>query len=86
MNFPSTGTPEFWACYHRLPEDVRKLARKNYRLWSEQPFHPSLNFKKVSGENWSVRVGIRYRAMGKFVEGGFLWEWMGAHADYDRLA
>lgn len=86
MTFPSAGNPEFWACYYKLPEDVRRLARKTYRLWDAERFHPSLHFKKVRGENWSVRVGIHYRAMGKFVDGSFLWEWIGPHGEYDRLA
>jgi len=49
------------------------------------PFHPSLHFKKVTGDNWSIRLGLRYRALGKFTNDGmFLWEWIGSHADYDR--
>jgi hypothetical protein len=32
-----------------------------------------------------VRVGIHYRAVGQFVEGGFLWEWIGTHAEYDQM-
>jgi len=35
--------------YRDLPPDVRKLARKNYQLWREEPFYPSLNFKKIGG-------------------------------------
>jgi len=86
VNFPSTGSPEFWDAYYKLPKAVRTLARKNYRLWRADPFHPSLNFKKVGGENWSLRVGDHYRVIGKFVEGGFLWEWIGTHGECDRLA
>jgi hypothetical protein len=85
VTFPSAGSPEFWEAYYRLPEAVRALARKNYRLWQGDPFHPSLNFKKVSGENWSVRIGAHYRATGKFVEHAFLWEWIGTHEEYNRL-
>jgi hypothetical protein len=33
-----------------------------------------------------VRVGIHYRAVGHFVKDGFLWEWIGTHGEYDRLA
>lgn len=86
MSFPSTGSPEFWEAYYNLPKPVRAVARKNYHLWQAEPFHPSLNFKKIGGENWSARVGKHHRAMGKFVEGGFLWNWIGTHAEYDRLA
>ena len=32
------------------------------------------------------RVGIHYRAIGHFVKDGFLWEWIGTHGEYDRLA
>jgi hypothetical protein len=43
-----------------------------------------LQFKKV-GRYWSVRVGLRYRALAIEVDGGYLWFWIGSHADYDRL-
>jgi len=59
--------PRFWVHYWHLPENVRKLADKNYRLLKLDPAHPSLHFKKV-GKNktlWSVRVGRNYRALGK---------------------
>ena len=32
-----------------------KLARKNYRLWVQEPRHPSLHFKQI-GNYCSVRV------------------------------
>lgn len=57
MKLRAAGSAEFWRDYYRLPASVRLVARKNYHLWSEDPFHPSLHFKKVSAENWSVRVG-----------------------------
>ena len=85
MTFPSRVTPEFWNLYRQLPPDVRKLARKNYQLWREEPFYPSLNFKKIGGGKWSVRVGIHYRAVGKFEGSGFVWDWIGTHGEYDRL-
>jgi hypothetical protein len=46
--------------------------------------HPSLQFKKV-GKVWSARVGSHYRAVATPVDGGFLWVWIGTHADYDKL-
>ena len=52
----------FWQSYNRLPEQVRVLADKNYALLKSDPHHPSLQFKKV-GRFWSVRVGLRYRAL-----------------------
>ncbi len=57
MNIPSSGTPEFWQIYHRLPAKAKELARKNYLLWSANAFHPSLRFKPIGQSNWSARVG-----------------------------
>ena len=68
-----------------LPPEVQRLAYNNFMLWKADPWHPSLHFKKVRGEQWSARVGAHYRAMGYFAEDGFVWDWIGTHAEYDRL-
>jgi hypothetical protein len=78
------ASPAFWDAYSKLPAVVRELADKNYALLKENPQHPSLHFKKA-GRFWSVRVGLRYRALATEVEGGLLWFWVGSHADYDAL-
>ena len=75
---------KFWALYEALPAEVRTTADKNYALLKDNPQHPSLHLKKV-GPLWSARVGDQYRALGKDVEGGVLWIWIGTHADYDKL-
>lgn len=74
----------FWDAYDRLPEQVRALADKNYALLKENPQHPSLQFKRV-GRFWSVRVGLRYRALAVETDGDLVWFWIGSHADYDVL-
>ena len=78
------ATPEFFECYHALPEAIRDLADKNFSLLRENPSHPSLHFKKV-GRFWSARVGMHYRALA--VESGedLVWFWIGTHTQYDRL-
>jgi hypothetical protein len=78
------ASPAFWDLYERLPEAVRDMADKNYALLKRDPQHPSLRLKKV-GRLWSVRIGLRYRAVATEVEGGLLWFWIGSHADYDAL-
>jgi hypothetical protein len=75
---------DFWLAYGRLPESVRATADKNFALLKATPRHPSLQFKKV-GRFWSVRAGLRYRALATEVEGGLLWFWIGSHADYDKI-
>ena len=76
--------PSFWNCYRRLPKHIRQLADKNFELLKENPRHASLHLKKVN-EYWSVRIGIKYRALGVEVEGGVVWFWIGTHAEYDKL-
>jgi len=76
--------PRFWACYRHLPEEIQRLADRDFKALCESPRHPSLRFKKI-GELWSARVGLHYRALA--VEDGedFLWVWIGPHAEYDQL-
>jgi hypothetical protein len=59
-------------------------ANKNFRLLKHNPSHSSLRFKKI-GAYWSVRIGLEHRALATEVEEGFLWFWIGSHADYDKL-
>jgi hypothetical protein len=77
-------TPRFWECYNALPEEVRRLADKNYDLLVENVEHPSLELKQI-GRLWSVRVGLHYRALGLPEGEGIVWFWIGVHAEYDRL-
>jgi hypothetical protein len=78
------ASPKFWTAYEALPVAVRKLADANYELLKRDPHHPSLQFKKV-GRYWSVRVGSRHRALAVEIDEGYVWFWIGSHADYDRL-
>ena len=74
----------FWEAYEKLPEQVRDLADRNFALLKENPRHPSLQFKRV-GRFWSVRVGLRYRALATETDGDLIWFWIGSHADYDAM-
>lgn len=75
--------PSFWELYVQLPAPIQELADKNYELLKKNPRHPSLQLKKV-GKYWSVRVGLKYRAVAVEIEEGLLWFWIGTHAEYDR--
>jgi hypothetical protein len=70
-----------------LPEPVQRLAAKNYRLWRNNPAHPTLDFKQLygSGERFSVRVGNHYRALGQRVADGVEWVSIGTHEEYNKL-
>ena len=75
---------KFWECYEKLPAEVQALADKNFELMKAEPSHPSLRLKSV-GEYRSVRVGLRYRALGIETAGDIVWFWIGTHAAYDKI-
>ena len=83
----SQVTARFWENYHSLPISVQRLADEKYRLWLTQPQHSSLSFKRLKGlENlYSVRIGLRYRALAYRDDKIYTWVWIGSHADYDKL-
>ncbi|MEK6409167.1 MAG: hypothetical protein AABN34_19760 [Acidobacteriota bacterium] len=83
----SATLPSFWTAYRSLDERVRQTARKAYRLWAENPFHPSLHFKCVNREEsiWSVRITRGYRAVGILEGDTVTWFWIGGHDDYERF-
>jgi plasmid maintenance system killer protein len=64
----SVTLPSFWEAYQSLNLEIKRGARKAYRLWKENPFHPSLHFKCINDEEkiWSVRINRGYRAIGIF--------------------
>ena len=78
------ATGRFWEAYERLPQPVRELADRNYDLLKRDPHHTSLHLKKV-GRFWSVRVGLRYRALAVEQHSALVWFWIGSHADYEKL-
>jgi len=78
------ASPEFWGLYKTLPQSVQDLADRNFALLKNDTRHPSLHLKKV-GRYWSVRIGIRYRAVAVEVADGLLWFWIGSHEDYNKL-
>jgi len=81
MHYPAAA---FWLRYHTLPADVQQSADRAFELLKQDPYHPSLHFKKVS-KYWSARVGVHYRALAVRDGENFIWFWIGSHADYDKL-
>ena len=77
--------PRFKRLYAALPAHVRNLADKSFVLLKQDAKHPSLHFKRIKADLWSVRVGRSYRALAIEGRDGFQWFWIGSHADYDRL-
>ena len=83
----SRTTRQFRDLLDALPDHVRRRADHAYRLFTDNPTHPSLRFKRVREDRplYSVRVGRHHRALGYLRDDGMLWIWIGPHADYDQL-
>ncbi|MGK7878089.1 MAG: hypothetical protein AB4426_33715 [Xenococcaceae cyanobacterium] len=79
--------PSFWEAYQSLDLKIRQRARKAYRLWRENPFHPSLHFKCINRDEniWSVRITLGYRAIGILEGDTVTWFWIGSHDDYEQF-
>lgn len=87
----SKVTQAFWKCYIALPKHIRELAAYNYQTYfKNNPHHPSLQFKQLQGlkDVYSVRVGIGYRALGKYdsTTDCITWFWIGSHGDYNKIS
>jgi hypothetical protein len=83
----SNTLSSFWAAYRTLDEGIRRRAQKAYRLWADNPYHPSLRFKCINTEEniWSVRITRGYRALGVWERDTVTWFWIGSHDDYERF-
>ena len=83
----SHTTIKFRKAFTELPADAQKQTRQAYRLFIENPHHPSLRFKSIHPTRsiFSVRIGLNYRAVGIRDGDDMIWYWIGSHADYDKL-
>ena len=83
----SRTTCRFRELFAALPVAIQEAAREAYKLFAENPAHPSLRFKQVFPKppTYSARVGIGYRAVGVLDGDTVVWFWIGSHADYDKL-
>jgi hypothetical protein len=69
------------------PARIQAKAHAAYRLWSENPSHPSLRFKKVHDKLpiYSVRIDIDWRSVGVLQDNVMIWFWIGPHGEYEKL-
>jgi hypothetical protein len=83
----SRTTERFREAFGTLPAHVRRRARDAYRLFRENPAHPSLRFKRVHPKLpiYSARIGLGYRALATVADDVAVWFWIGTHAEYDKL-
>ena len=83
----SHTTEGFRKAFRVLPDQVQRQTRAAYRLFTQNPYHPSLRFKRVHSVEpiYSARINIDYRTLGVYAGDEVIWFWIGSHADYDRL-
>ncbi|AFZ49281.1 ParE family toxin-like protein [Dactylococcopsis salina] len=83
----SSVTKAFRKQFDQLPTSVQKQATKAYALWRSNPYHNSLQFKRVSQRQpiYAVRVSLEYRALGLLEDESIYWFWIGTHGEYDEL-
>ena len=81
----SRTRPSFWRAYESLDQRICEAARRAYRLFAENPDHPSLRFKKLGGyeDLWSVRISEQYRAVGERQGDSVIWIWI--DNEFDNL-
>ena len=83
----SSTTKDFRKRLNQLPMNVQEQANKSYALWKIEPYHSSLQFKRVSQRQpiYSARISLNYRALGLMEKGHIYWFWVGTHSEYDEL-
>lgn len=77
-------TPSFRELCAGLPDTVQKLADEKYRMFMQDPFHPSLEFR-AKGKVWTVAIGRSYRAIARRFGNDLHWVWIGSHEDYNNV-
>jgi hypothetical protein len=83
----SRTTERFRKAFGELPSQVQRQAREAYKLFKQNPYHPSLRFKQIHPTKpiYSVRASLGYRALGVREHEDIIWFWIGSHSDYDKL-
>lgn len=77
----------YWDSFDDLPEDVKKLAEKNYKLWRESKNAPGLRFKQIHKTLpiYSFRVGMKHRTVGvETSDNKIAWFWVGSFETFNE--
>ncbi|HLF19629.1 MAG TPA: hypothetical protein VI704_02455 [Bacteroidota bacterium] len=77
----------FREAFDHLPREIQTKAKKAFKLWKADPYHPSFQFKQVHSTESivSVRITLGWRALGVRQDDTVVWFWIGSHSDYDKL-
>ena len=83
----SVTTEKFRLLFASSSAERQLRIRGAYRLWKDNPVHPSLRFKKVHARLpiYSARVDLDWRAVGVLEADTLVWFWVGPHPQYEAL-
>lgn len=83
----SHTTNRFWKCFNFLPHEIQERAKRTYKIWSENPSHPSLHFRQIHTAEpiYSIRIGLNHQAIGLKESTTIIWFWIGTHEEYNNL-
>ena len=90
MNMVSKRTKAFKKLFNSLPGHIKENARKQYKVFLENPSHPSLRKKPVGSTRnnkfkvYEVTVGMGYRATYFRDRDVYVWFWIGTHNSFDK--
>lgn len=78
---------QFKKSYKALPKEIKQIAKKQYHIFKNDPYHASLHFKKIHSNKpiYSCRINKDYRTVGVLNNNVIIWFWIGSHGDYDKL-
>lgn len=78
---------QFRKAFQKLPKEVQKPAKQTYRRWKQNPYQATLEFKPVhlTKPVYSVRIGLKWRAVGILENNVIVWFWIGSHEEYNKL-
>ena len=74
-------TERFKKSYKKLPLQIKKLAKKQFRLLLSNPRHPSLNIKKMQDLRniWEGRITESYRFTFQIEKDCYVFRNIGTH-------
>lgn len=83
----SRTTEKFRALFVLLPNTVKAQAREAYYRFKNDPYHPSLQFKRVHSSKpiYSARINLDFRAVGIIQDHEIIWFWIGSHNIYEKM-
>ena len=79
----SKRTKTFKKLFDKLPERIKENAGKQYKLFQDNPFHPSLRTKLIGSTRndklkvFEVTIGMGYRATYFMDSDVYVWFWIG---------